>query len=312
MDCREVCEKIYDYIEHQLSQEELKDFEEHMKDCKHCQDEYYELEKVIVKLKNVKDIEPPKHLKDKILDNIKKEEKQISKILYFKKYSYVAATIVIFICGFYVIKAIENVPIKNNICNAKIIGKYAENITETTSDLTMEIKGRELNIEHSTEAITLEETINKETVEQTKDVIAQKDENVSRIASRSVEDVTSTQHTHIINEFGDTSENTQYFYQKDITQDMHVKSFKHDIALYREQICSIYFENNTDEDVILYIEDIDGNKVSQDFIVNKKSNSTMEFYMTDEDREQDVYTINVKSTNLNLQGYLKVEVLCKE
>lgn len=312
MDCREVCEKIYDYIEHQLSQEELKEFEEHMKGCKHCQDEYYELEKVIVRLKNVKDIEPPKYLKDKILENIKKEEKQVSKILYFKKYSYVAATIAIFICGFYVIKAIENSTIKNNVYNVKIIEKSTEDITETTSDLTMKIKGRELNIEPSTEAITLEETINKETIEQTKDVIAQKDENVSRIASRSVEDVSGDQQTQAINEIENTSESAQYFYQKDITQDMYVKSFKHDIALYKEQICSVYFENDADEDVMLYIEDIDGNKVSQDVIVNKKSNSTMEFYMTDEDREQDVYTINVKSTNLNLQGYLKVEVLFKE
>ena len=322
MDCREVCEKMYDYIEHQLSQEELKAFEEHMKDCKHCQDEYYKLEKITVKLKNIKDIDPPKDLKYKILENIKKEEKQAPKILYFKKYSYVAATIAIFICGFYIIKAMENSPVKNNIYIAQNIEQPTENITEhidqTTSPSSTEIEGRELkeNIEPSTEAITVEETVEQTTVEQTKDVaskdvIAQEDQNIPRMASRGMAETPNTQ-AQLFNVPENTTDNDQYLYEKNITENMQVKSFKHDIALYKNQICSVSFENRTDEDVILYIQDIDGNKVSQDVVVNKKSSSTMEFYMTDEDREQDVYTINAESTNLNLQGYLKVEVMNKE
>lgn len=325
MDCREVCEKMYDYIEHQLSQEELKAFEEHMKDCKHCQDEYYKLEKITVKLKNIKDIDPPKDLKYKILENIKKEEKQAPKILYFKKYSYVAATIAIFICGFYIIKAMENSPVKNNIYIAQNIEQSTENITEhieqTTSPLSTEIEGRELkeNIEPSTQDITTKEASQETTTEEAKDVaseavIVQEEniENVPKVATRGITDAPSTQQAQLFNMPESTLDNDQYLYEKNITEDMQVKSFKHDIALYKEQICSVYFENNTDEDVILYIQDIDGNKVSQDTVVPKNSNNFMEFYMTDEEREQDVYTINAESTNLNLQGYLKVEVMDKE
>ncbi len=62
----------------------------------------------------------------------------------------------------------------------------------------------------------------------------------------------------------------------------------------------------------MFVENIDGNKVSEETIVEKKSNNNMEFYMTEEDLEQGVYTINIKAINgNNIDGHLKIEILQK-
>lgn len=349
MNCREVCNKMFDYIEHQLSQQELKNFEEHMKDCKNCQDEYYKLEKLIVKLKNVKDIEPPNNLKYKILENIKNEVKDKNKksnIIYFKKYSYVAATMILFLGGFYILKAIENSPIKNDIYNATKIVDYSttesknniieknievttENITETTTIIEKETKINNRNIEKPAETTTIVKEQTKQKIDN-KEVVTQEDLTIAE--NNSKEDININNNTARASLQEDTpdlkikeveifnnsrvlqaNEGSNFYYEKTITKDTNMEIFKYDIALYKNQTCNVYFENNSEQNAYIYIENIDGKKVSQDTIVEKKSNNSMEFYMTEEKIEQDVYTINIKAEDKNfIDGYLKIEILPKE
>ena len=325
MDCKEVCEKMSDYIEYQLSEEETKQFEEHMKECKHCQDEYYNLEKLIVKLKNIKDIEPPSDLKYKILDSIKKEQKQKPKILYFKKYSYVAATIAIFIGGFYILTAIENSPIKSELYNENNIEKYTQTNSENNS-----LKNVETFEQSTSENITeVQKNITNSTINDNLKQESYIQEQINVYTENTTQTITDTQNIatpRVANQEPDLQNeniqpfnnsrmlqqdvNNNYLYEKTLDQESDLQLFKHDILLYKNQVCSVYFENTSNEDVILYVEDIDGNKVSQDTIVEKNSNNIMEFYILDENLEQGIYTINVKALDKNIiTGYLKVEVL---
>ena len=351
MNCREVCNKMFDYIEHQLSQQEIKEFEEHMKDCKNCQDEYYKLEKLIVKLKNIKDIEPPNNLKYKILENIKseiKEQNKKSNIIYFKKYSYIAATMILFVGGFYTLKAIENSPVKNDIYNVTVIDNYSttesesniiekntetttENINETTTIIEKEIKTSKKNIEITTEITTIQETENKletNTIINEEELSTINQNNNSDIninenkdidtAKANLQDATPDLKIKEAEIFNNSrilqpNINNNFYYEKTITKDTNMEIFKYDIALYKNQTCNVYFENNSEQKAYIYIENIDGKKVSQDTIVEKKSNNSMEFYMTEEEIEQDVYTINIKAEDKNfIDGYLKIEIPPKE
>lgn len=114
MECKEVCEKMGDYIEQQLSQEEIKQFEEHMKDCKDCQAKYEKLEKLMIKLKNVKEVTPRKSLKEDIMQNIKNMEakKKKAKIIHFRRYMYLASGFLFFIVGAYAINNLSVSPME--------------------------------------------------------------------------------------------------------------------------------------------------------------------------------------------------------
>lgn len=328
MDCKEVCEKMPDYIEYQLSEEETKQFEEHMKECKHCQDEYYNLEKLIVKLKNIKDIEPPADLKYKILDNIKKEQKP--KILYFKKYSYVVATIAIFIGGFYILTAIENSPIKSELYNENNIEKYtqtnnenntlksvetfeqstSENITEVQKNITNKIDEPSSSNDTVKQESYSQEQTNVYSENTTQTITDKENIATPRVANQEPdlqnENIQPFNNSRMLQQ----DVNNNYLYEKTLDEESNLQLFKHDILLYKNQVCSVYFENTSNEDVILYVEDIDGNKVSQDTIVEKNSNNVMKFYIVDENLEQGIYTINVETLDKNIiTGYLKVEVL---
>lgn len=333
MNCREICNKMFDYIEHQLSQQEIKDFEEHMKDCKNCQNEYYKLEKLTVKLKNIKDIQPPNNLKYKILENIKneaKQQKKKSKIAYFKKYSYVAATMIVFLGGFYMLKALENSPVKNDIYSVNSVNNYTtsqttiniQDVTEATTEvITQDLKLKEDNKKNTRQATI--ENIQKQTENTT--IVESKTEIVSK--ARTQQEPSQFSNTEnlqpaliepneveIFNNSRSLNANIgdNHLYEKTITKDNNIQIFKYDIPLYKNQICDVYFENSSQQDVHLYVENIDGEKVSQDTLVEKSSNNSMQFYMAEEELEQDVYTINVKAADKNfLEGYLKIEILEK-
>ncbi len=333
MNCREICNKMFDYIEHQLSQQEIKDFEEHMKDCKNCQNEYYKLEKLTVKLKNIKDIQPPNNLKYKILENIKneaKQQKKKSKIAYFKKYSYVAATMIVFLGGFYMLKALENSPVKNDIYSVNSVNNYTtsqttiniQDVTEATTEvITQDLKLKEDNKKNTRQATI--ENIQKQTENTT--IVESKTEIVSK--ARTQQEPSQFSNTEnlqpaliepneveIFNNSRSLNANIgdNHLYEKTITKDNNIQIFKYDIPLYKNQICNVYFENSSQQDVHLYVENIDGEKVSQDTLVEKSSNNSMQFYMAEEELEQDVYTINVKASDKNfLEGYLKIEILEK-
>ena len=286
MNCKEVCEKMYDYIEHQLLEKDAKYFEEHMKGCTSCQEEYYRVEKLIVKLKNIKDIEPPKELKNKILITIK-EEKKKSKILYFRKYSYIAATIVIFVGGLYTLKNIDNNVIEDNVYN----------IEKIKEDMLIDENGQNLRLRNISEDIVEID----ENVEMGRKSI--KDEDNKNFNTKTDEGVVDSSRL---------KENVEgmYLYEKNINKENKFKLFKYDVGLNKNQVCNIHFENKSNQDVTLYIEDIDGNKVSEDTKVEKKSKKSVDFYIPIENLEQDVYTINVKG-NSYIEGYLKIDVVPK-
>lgn len=274
MDCKEVCNKMCDYIEHQLSQKEILIFEKHMKDCKQCQEEYYRLEKLIIKLKNIKDIEPPDNLKIKILDSIRnevdKKDKKLN-VIYLKKYSYVAVTLIFFISGFYILKNVNKIQIPTRMYSVIKIGdnKSSKSLEEKT-DLSDNI-----DLKKEKRYVESKEKLN---------------------TSRALQ----------------IDNSDSYLYEKKFSKEDNMENFKYDIPLYNDEVCNVYFENDSDNNIILFIENIDGKKVSNDIIVEKDSSNNMRFYMKEGDLEQDVYTVNVQITDKNIiEGYLKIEILPK-
>ena len=260
--------------------------------------------------------------------NIKKEQKP--KILYFKKYSYVAATIAIFIGGFYILTAIENSPIKSELYNENNIEKYtqtnnenntlksvetfeqstSENITEVQKNITNKI-----DEPSSSNDIIKQESYSQEQTNVYSENTTQTITDTENIATPRVANQEPDLQNENIQPFNNSrmlqqDVNNNYLYEKTLDEESNLQLFKHDILLYKNQVCSVYFENTSNEEVILYVEDIDGNKVSQDTIVEKNSNNVMKFYIVDENLEQGIYTINVESLDKNIiTGYLKVEVL---
>ncbi len=68
------CEKLYEYFNDQLSEEEKKEFEEHLKTCKECQDELNDLNILNESLPyQVERVTPPKEMKSRIMNNILSE-----------------------------------------------------------------------------------------------------------------------------------------------------------------------------------------------------------------------------------------------
>lgn len=68
------CEKLYEYFNDQLSEEEKKEFEEHLKTCKECQDELNDLNILNESLPyQVERVTPPKEMKSRIMNNILNE-----------------------------------------------------------------------------------------------------------------------------------------------------------------------------------------------------------------------------------------------
>lgn len=101
MDCEKIRDLFSEYIEHQLEEEDIALFEKHMEKCQQCRNEFYKFEKMIIRLKAIKDIEPPKELKDKIMKKVVSEEnkKLNAKIINFRKHASVAAAVLILIVG---------------------------------------------------------------------------------------------------------------------------------------------------------------------------------------------------------------------
>ena len=110
MDCKQIRDLFSNYIEQQLDEKELIDFEKHMKECEECGYEFYEFEKMILKIKQIKDLEPPGDLKSKIMAKVIAEENRRlnNKILNFRKYFSVAATFLVIFVGFAFYKSFYN------------------------------------------------------------------------------------------------------------------------------------------------------------------------------------------------------------
>lgn len=239
MKCEEACDKMIDYIDQQLPQEELKPFEEHMKNCATCQEEFENLEKLIIKLKNIKDLNPSDNLKRRILSNIEtldNKKNKIIKVNFYKKYLYIASSIfVLFSCVY--------------------LFKYNQN-----SNITISIE--EMNTTYS--------------------------DNIPKL--RDVREA-------IIKE--------NYTYSKNITKDMKTKIFRHDFVMLQDNICSIYFENTGLSDVVIRIEDIDGN-INNSISILPKTSNTFSFKSSQQQKEQ-IYSVILECKDKSLSGNLKIE-----
>lgn len=139
--CEEALDKMSDYIDNYLPEQEKIEFENHMKICKSCQQEFDDLEKIILKLKHIEDIEPPDYLKSKIMEKIKLEEKNSkNNILVFKQYYSMAAVLLIFIIGMY-ISDVSSILSTDNKSNIKLIqqddNQDINNIEDTSSMQSM-------------------------------------------------------------------------------------------------------------------------------------------------------------------------------
>ncbi|MFI3230815.1 MAG: zf-HC2 domain-containing protein [bacterium] len=128
--CEEVLDKMSDYIDNYLPENEKIEFENHMKTCKACEKEFDDLEKIILKLKHIEDLEPPEYLKDSIMMRIKQEEKTSkNNIIVFKRYSSLVATLLVFVVGGYIVNY-------NNALEPKSSVKLVQpsNSTSTNND----------------------------------------------------------------------------------------------------------------------------------------------------------------------------------
>lgn len=125
MDCEIIRDLFSEYIENQLDEENLKLFEKHMEECQECRNEFYKFEKMLIRIKAIKDIEPPKELKNKIMNKVISEEnkKLNAKIINFRKYLSIASVFIIFVCGFIYY---QNVLIKNPSVNEET--DYEDNL----------------------------------------------------------------------------------------------------------------------------------------------------------------------------------------
>jgi len=75
MDCKEIKDKLDLYIDDEiLLDEEKKLIEEHLKECKSCNQEYEEMIKIKKELEKLKDIDLPKDFHKKLMKNIRNDE----------------------------------------------------------------------------------------------------------------------------------------------------------------------------------------------------------------------------------------------
>lgn len=114
MECHSIKEKLSAYIETQLSSEEKKQMDEHLRGCPKCRHDLENLKKTIAYTQGLKEIEPPPWLTQKIMTKVKEEAEQRKGILqklffplHIKVPIEVVATIAIAVTTIYVFKTIQ-------------------------------------------------------------------------------------------------------------------------------------------------------------------------------------------------------------
>lgn len=69
------CEQLIDYFNQQLSDDEAKAFEEHLRNCESCQEELKELQELTDELPLLSEpVQPPEGMKDRVLSNVFEEK----------------------------------------------------------------------------------------------------------------------------------------------------------------------------------------------------------------------------------------------
>jgi len=113
MSCNEICDKLSLYIDNELSDEEMRQMEEHLKSCENCQKELEEYKDLISILNSLPDEEPPEgyceRLHEKLSDSsvqfqLKTEKsapkiKKINRFRWLKYGSIAAALVLVFVAG---------------------------------------------------------------------------------------------------------------------------------------------------------------------------------------------------------------------
>lgn len=95
MDCRICIEKLNEYTDNELDSKLMNEISLHIENCPSCKNEYEFLKEIIKNCNEINE-EPPKKLKEKVLEKIMKNEKS-KKIIFFRKTAIsIASTAAIF------------------------------------------------------------------------------------------------------------------------------------------------------------------------------------------------------------------------
>jgi hypothetical protein len=114
MECDNVKEKLSAYIEGLSSSKEKAMIEEHLKSCQECRTSLADLEKTVLYMKSLEDIEPPAWLSRKVMTRVREEaapkEGILHKLFYplhIKLPVQAIATILIAVSAFYIFKTMQ-------------------------------------------------------------------------------------------------------------------------------------------------------------------------------------------------------------
>jgi len=111
MDCRDIREKLDDYLEGELSPEEKGLVEEHLGACQECTLSLSELQKTVQHVRSLEEVEPPPWLTKKVMEEIRSGEEEPSRFLhklfyplYIKLPIEAAAAVLVAVFAVYVFK----------------------------------------------------------------------------------------------------------------------------------------------------------------------------------------------------------------
>lgn len=100
MKCKDFTKNLLDYLEHQLDETKMKQFEKHLKECQLCNEEFMLYQKLENTFSYIEEIEPESNYKDKFWNHVNYNKPKLT-VLFFKKHMYaVAASIIIIIALF--------------------------------------------------------------------------------------------------------------------------------------------------------------------------------------------------------------------
>ena len=71
MSCHDIQEKLNDYIEQELSEEQSRQIEMHLNTCPECREELSDLKVVLSLTRNLDEVEPPPFLAKRIMANVR-------------------------------------------------------------------------------------------------------------------------------------------------------------------------------------------------------------------------------------------------
>lgn len=130
MECRNIREKLSDYVDNELSDEETKLVDEHLKACQKCSHALEELRKIVAHTQGLDEAEPPPWLEQKVMAELRENERR--KEGFFQKLLFpvhtrfpieIIATIAIAVTAFFVFRAvepdIEKMPLKQAVARSE-------------------------------------------------------------------------------------------------------------------------------------------------------------------------------------------------